>query len=63
MKTGIFNNVLYVAYIKRIFVKGSYLSTSIFSLSVHENAFQILSCTVIGYGDTSNIVQNRIIKK
>ena len=40
-----------------------HLSTSIFSFTVHEKAFQIRSCTVICKGDTPNIVQNWIIKK
>ena len=35
------------------FVKESYRSTSIFSFTVNEKAFQRLSCTVIGKGDTS----------
>ena len=36
-------------------MKVSYLSTSIFSFTVHENAFQRLLCTVIGTGDTSEL--------
>ena len=42
-------------------MKESYLSTSIFSFTVHEKAFKRLSCTVIGEEDTSNIVQNWIL--
>ena len=42
-------------------MKERHLSTSIFSFTVHEKAFQRLSCTVIGKGDISNIVQNLII--